>query len=47
MVKKVSELSALTASPASGDELLIRDVSEAAADESKKITADDLSLIHI
>jgi len=41
MVKKVSELSALTASPASGDELLIRDVSEAAADESKKITADD------
>lgn len=39
---KLSALTALAVSPATGDELYIRDISEAAANESKKITADDL-----
>jgi hypothetical protein len=38
---KLSALTALAVSPASGDELYIRDISEAATDESKRITADD------
>lgn len=39
---KLSALTALGATPASGDELYIRDVSEAAADESKRIVYSDL-----
>ena len=35
---KLSALTELAVAPATGDELLIRDVSEAAADESKRIT---------
>ena len=38
---KLSALTALTASPATGDEIYLRDISESAADESKRITADD------
>ena len=40
--KKLSDLTALAVSPDTGDEVYIRDVSEAAASESKKITHDDL-----
>ena len=39
---KLSALSGLGASPATGDEIYIRDISEAAADESKRITIADL-----
>ena len=39
---KLSALSALSAGPAETDEFYIRDVSEAAADESKRITAVEL-----
>jgi len=39
---KVSALTELAATPAGGDELYIRDISEAAADESKRITVDNL-----
>ncbi len=41
---KLSSLTELAATPASDDELYIRDVSEAAADESKRITVANLSL---
>ena len=39
---KLSALTELAAGPAEGDEIYIRDVSEAAADESKRITAVEL-----
>ena len=40
--RKLSELTELAATPASGDEVYIRDVSEAAAAESKRITVANL-----
>ncbi len=40
--RKVSALNELAATPAVGDELYIRDISEAAADESKRITVANL-----
>lgn len=40
--RKVSELTELAATPAADDEVYIRDISEAAADESKRITVDNL-----
>jgi hypothetical protein len=39
---KLSALTELDATPATGDELYIRDVSEATADESKRITVENL-----
>ncbi|MFQ6027741.1 MAG: hypothetical protein ACE5Q6_09640 [Dehalococcoidia bacterium] len=39
---KLSALTELAATPASGDEVYIRDISEAAADESKRITMTNL-----
>jgi hypothetical protein len=39
---KLSALTELNATPATGDELYIRDVSEATADESKRITVTNL-----
>ncbi len=41
---KLSTLTELAATPASDDELYIRDISEAAAEESKRITVANLSL---
>ena len=40
--KKLSALPELAVTPANNDEVYIRDVSEAAADESKKITITNL-----
>ena len=40
--RKLSELTELVATPANDDEVYIRDVSEAAADESKRITTANL-----
>ena len=40
--KKVSALTELAATPATDDELLVRDISEPAASESKRITVDNL-----
>lgn len=40
--QKLSELTELATTPASDDEVYIRDVSEAAADESKRITVANL-----
>ncbi len=40
--EKLSALVELAATPADGDELLIRDVSEPASDESKRITVANL-----
>jgi hypothetical protein len=42
---KLSALTALAATPAIGDEFYIRDISEAASAESKKITYADLSQV--
>ena len=39
---KLSALSELATIPADGDELLIRDISEPASDESKRITVANL-----
>ena len=41
---KLSALIELAAAPATGDEIYIRDISEAAADESKRITWSNLFL---
>ena len=42
MPSKLSALTELAAAPATGDELYIRDISEVAADESKRITIANL-----
>jgi hypothetical protein len=44
---KLSALTELDATPATGDELYIRDVSEATADESKRITVANLVTITV